>query len=109
MWSHYASRHHGMCLGFDFADDYAKEVSYTADRIMAQRGETFDILMDEDLMASLLFTKYEHWAYEEEVRAFIDLDHQTAEDGVYYYSFSENLRLREVILGPLCVLPIDRV
>lgn len=109
MWSHYASRHHGICLGFDFANRHAKKVSYTADRVMAQKGDTGDIFLDEDLMASLLFTKYEHWAYEEEVRAFVDLDYRTVEDGIYYYIFSEDLVLREVILGPLCALPIGRV
>ena len=109
MWSHYAHRHHGMCLGFDFADKYAKEVTYSADRIMAEKGDTDDILANEELMASLLFTKYKHWAYEEEVRAYVDLDPKTREDGIYYYTFSDDLRLREVILGPLCALPIERV
>lgn len=109
MWSHYASRHHGICLGFDFADNFAKKITYSADRIMAKKGNNGDILADENLMASLLFTKYEHWSYEEEIRAYVDLDPDTQEDGIYYFEFSDDLKLREVILGPLCAIPVERV
>jgi hypothetical protein len=56
-----------------------------------------------------LTAKYQHWKYENEVRVFVQLDHGTVERGLYFYSFSEDLRLREVILGPLCELPLATV
>ncbi|MEE8387309.1 MAG: hypothetical protein V3R65_01935 [Acidiferrobacterales bacterium] len=40
---------------------------------------------------------------------FVKLDHGTLENGSYFYPFTENIKLREVILGPLCELPIDRI
>ena len=43
------------------------------------------------------------------MRLFVQLDHDTVESGKYFYSFSENLVLREIILGPRCELPIDGI
>ena len=36
-------------------------------------------------------------------------DHHTVESGKYFYSFSEDLMLCEVILGPRCELPIEGI
>lgn len=57
----------------------------------------------------LLRTKFFDWQYEDEMRLFVQLDHNTVESGKYFYPFSENLVLREVILGPRCELPIGGV
>ena len=43
------------------------------------------------------------------MRLFVQLDHSTKESGMYFYNFSKNLQLLEVILGPRCELPISRV
>jgi len=43
------------------------------------------------------------------MRLFVELDHDTVESGKYFYSFSKDLMLREVILGPRCELPIEGV
>jgi hypothetical protein len=65
--------------------------------------------LEEGFVRDLLHTKYLHWAYEGEVRTFVRLDHSTIENGSYFHSFESGLALREVILGPLCELPIERV
>jgi hypothetical protein len=39
----------------------------------------------------------------------LQLDEGTLEDGSYFYPFSNDLALREVILGPLCSLPVDPI
>jgi hypothetical protein len=56
-----------------------------------------------------LSTKFEHWVYENEVRVFVQLDHATAEHGLFFYEFSEDLVLEEVILGPLCEISLESV
>jgi len=61
------------------------------------------------LMKKLLLTKFYDWKYENEMRLFVELGHSTIESGKYFYPFSENLILREVILGPRCELPIEGI
>ena len=63
----------------------------------------------EEMMNKLLSTKFFDWKYEDEMRLFVQLDHDTVESGKYFYSFSENLILREIILGPKCELPIEGI
>jgi len=57
----------------------------------------------------LLCTKYAHWEYEEEVRVFVKLDEAIAEGTLYFWPFSNDLTLGEVILGPLCEYRINDV
>ena len=66
-------------------------------------------MLTEEVMKKLLLTKFYDWQYENEVRLFVELDHDTIESGKYFYSFSNDLILREVILGPHCELPIEGV
>ncbi len=91
-------------------DRFAQEVEYSSERILSKFNRDPAVAdLDEELVQALLRTKYEHWAYEEEVRVFLDLDKQSAEGASYFYEFSTDLVLREVILGPLCVIPVQRV
>lgn len=110
LWSHYASKHRGVCLGFDVATGFLQDVQYTKDRLPLKFVEgNPDKGLDEGFVRALLYTKFEHWAYEEEVRTFVTLDHSTIENGSYFYAFDDTLALREVVLGPMCELPIERV
>ena len=63
----------------------------------------------EKLMEKLIRRKFIDWKYEDEMRLFVGLDHDTVESGKYFLPFSEDLRLREVILGPQCEVPIEGV
>lgn len=110
LWSHYASKHRGMCLGFDVADKLLQDVQYTKDRMPVRfvDGDP-DKGIEGSFVQELLRTKYLHWKYEEEARAFVRLDHSAIENGSYFYPFDDALMLREVILGPMCELPIERV
>jgi hypothetical protein len=110
LWSHYAVKHRGMCLGFDLSEDLAEEVRYIPDRLPIlfidsdpQKG------LEESFVRDMLTTKFLHWQYEEEVRVFLRLDPATVEGTSYFYSFGEKLRLAELVLGPLCELPIQEV
>lgn len=48
-------------------------------------------------MQQILFTKYEHWAYEQEIRVWALL--QNEENGLHYLEFDDKLKLVEVIMG----------
>jgi Protein of unknown function (DUF2971) len=110
LWSHYASKHRGMCLGFDVADKLLEDIRYTKDRLSIPVAKNkAEVQLDESFVRDLLRTKFEHWGYEEEVRAFVRLGHSTVESGSYFYPFDGAIALKEVILGPMCELPIDRI
>jgi hypothetical protein len=94
LWSHYAEKHRGMCLGFDVEEQILKPVTYVGER------PNFEMPPTLENMKQLLFTKFEDWQYEEELRGWLSLD--TREDGHYFYPFDKKVKLCEVIAGPLC-------
>jgi hypothetical protein len=85
-WGHYADKHKGLCLGFDVPDHRLSKVDYVEERL-AHNGK-----IDESLMLKFLATKFSHWRYEEEYRAFLSLDEEI--DGLYYADFSDDLILK---------------
>jgi hypothetical protein len=109
MWSHYASKHGGICLGFDVSDKFIERVRYSKHRIPIVWGNEALGQVAESFMRSLLFTKSYDWSYEFEFRAYLQLDEATVEHGLYYYPFDNNLVLREIIRGPLCEMPAARL
>jgi hypothetical protein len=110
MWGHYAEKHTGMCLGFDIPDRLLARVIY-AKRLLKMEHDpnSREPKPTEKFMDKLLRTKFSDWKYEDEMRLFVELDHGTVESGKYFYSFSEDLMLCEIILGPLCELPIEGI
>jgi hypothetical protein len=110
LWSHYASKHRGICLGFHLSDQLAKGVRYTKDRLPIRFADNDPSKgLEESFVLELLTTKYQHWEYEDEVRVLLSLDHEECEAGSYFKQFDNHLRLAEVILGPHCDLPIARI
>lgn len=110
IWGHYADRHTGMALGFDVADHLAKPVVYARrplkigiDPKTGKPNLTFDVV------ERLLRTKFHDWKYEDELRLFVNLDHETVESGLYFIHFDVSLVLREIVLGPRCELPVGRI
>lgn len=110
MWGHYAEKHTGMCLGFDVPDKLLAPVIY-AKRLLKMEidPKTRKPKPTERVVNQLLRTKFYDWKYEDEMRLFVELDHDTVESEKYFYSFSGDLMLREIILGPRCELPIEGV
>jgi hypothetical protein len=90
-WSHYAQQHKGMCLGFEVADHLPHQVSYVSSRFNWPQS------LDDNFTGKLLGTKFAHWSYEDEYRLFTSLI--SPEAGLYYYNFSLELDLRQVIVG----------
>jgi hypothetical protein len=110
LWSHYADKHRGICLGFDVPDHLLAPVIYTDKPMKIARDEKSNRpQLTEEFMNGLLRTKFIDWKYEDELRLFVQLDHKTAESGLYFFSFSRDFSLQEVILGPRCDLPIKNI
>jgi hypothetical protein len=111
LWSHYASKHEGICLGFDLKrGSELQEVQYEDKRrqIKIDTGEDAQSI-SADIQYLLLRTKYIGWGYEQELRRFIDLSKTKQEKGLYFLPFDEDLRLREIILGQRSNLSLDDV
>jgi hypothetical protein len=90
-WAHYADKHRGICLGFDVPESKLAQVRYVSSRL-DQPTE-----IDEAFVEALLVTKFDHWRYEDEVRLFVSLD--DPENELYFFSFSDQLSLQQVIVG----------
>jgi len=114
LWAHYADCHAGMCLGFRVhkrvdvhRTRYVKR-KRTID-VEGLKRKLLDVTSQEDrlrlgsakssrqLMERILSTKFAHWRYEREMRAFVSLNQK---DGDHYFcDFDKNFRLERVIVG----------
>ena len=105
MWSHYADRHKGLCLGFDVPDDtdIFRRVSYTSKRIISEIDKLQWAADAPDpafnYIKQLLFTKFSHWKYEQEVRGYKTLEEKDPISRLFFANFSDELKLREIIVG----------
>lgn len=108
LWSHYADKHRGICLGFDIRDDYAHEIAYQGERLQEIEKEFLEG-ESEILGRRLLTTKFEHWRYEDEVRMILKLEHTVCEREFYFMPFGEALRLREIVAGVRCNIALDEL
>jgi len=110
LWSHYADKHRGICLGFEVDDKYLTPVNYAKERIQIRfKNSDPEQGLELDFVNEMLRTKYKHWVYEQETRIFLDLNEGTKENGLFFCSFSDELQLNEVILGPYCETPIEEI
>lgn len=100
LWSHYGDKHRGMALGFDVSEGHLLPVRYQPQRT------AFPAAVVPDLVDQFLGTKYASWAYERERRIVVELakaERETMEDrDLFFEKFGSEVRLREVIVGPLC-------
>jgi hypothetical protein len=98
-WSHYADRHRGICLGFDVIGDPRKfgKVEYREDKLKTPKHP------DEAFVWRCLSTKAKCWSYENEWRAFINLNDATwsevAGRMLYFANFGSELKLCDVLIG----------
>lgn len=92
LWAHYADKHRGFCLGFDVTDEKLGHVSYVNSRFPKPENPK-----NESFVEKLLYTKFAHWSYEDEYRLYVALNDQ--ENGLYFVSFSDELILKQVIVG----------
>ena len=105
LWAHYADSQKGLCIGFDVPEEHIFEMQYLNERVkretIAEKLAKTDVTTND---VRELFAKSTHWAYEEEFRIWYDLNtlKHEKESGLYFSTFSENLKPVEVIVGPAC-------
>lgn len=99
LWSHYADRHCGLCLGFDVPDDLLMSVTYTTKRTASDKLFSHDRSIKEIEIKRLLITKFSYWRYEDEVRCFVSLTDKNPDNGHYFFEFSNELNLTQVLVG----------
>jgi len=110
LWSHYAARHRGICLGFNIPRNLLEKVNYEDARLRAELGKDANpTKLPDDLQQALRCTKYRRWEYECEYRQFVPLDSTSQEGRLHFVPFGPNLELAEVILGTECVLSLETV
>ncbi len=101
MWSHYAQKHQGICLGFDVNKNMFEPVEYVGSKLQWPDS------IDEEFIRKLIFTKFSHWQYENEWRACVDL--QESENNLYFEYFSDELLLKEIIVGCNSIITRDEI
>lgn len=103
LWSHYASKHSGICLGFDLQRHRATNVEYVETRLPVPIGPDGSVTnFGDQLKHRLLCTKSSDWESEEEIRLLLDIVEIEEEGKLRFYKFNADLSLKEVILGPSC-------
>ncbi|MGO4524768.1 DUF2971 domain-containing protein [Microvirga sp. 2MCAF35] len=110
-WAHYADRHRGLCLGFDIPDERLDSVRYSAmltepsDALLRKAGDD-----RWEHFKQIISTKYIHWQYENEVRVYVDLrGEKPDEEDRHFTDFSDEIALREVIVGHRSTLARDEL
>lgn len=93
LWSHYADKHRGICLGFDLLDGWVQHVEYRGTRLEEDFATGLVKASKEDIGIKLLKTKFEHWRYEEEVRFIVKLKDIVNEGPNYFLPFCNALQL----------------
>lgn len=100
LWSHYADKHRGICLGFEVPSNCLLEIRYAANRLPRTiSAELKAGGLDQDDMKEILGTKFKSWEYEEESRVFLRLEDRDPDRGLYFKEFGNEFTLMEVILG----------
>ena len=103
LWSHYGAKHHGICLGFDLLRSRVEKVKYADKRLREKLPDDKDPdYIPSDIRDQLARTKSRDWQYEQELRVLVNLSDASRQGNLYFWPFSQDLRLAEVILGPRC-------
>lgn len=92
MWSHYADKHKGVCVGFNFAslknrvinDQQLQHIAvrYSSTPPLSLISEPLDDHAVSMFALDVLHTKSIHWAYEQEYRFYIQTQEPVSDDGV---------------------------
>jgi hypothetical protein len=103
LWSHYGDKHAGVCLGFDVQNTLLKDVQYSSSlKSIETEIKINPAQINTELLFELLFWKFQDWAYEQETRILVRLDECDKDGALYFYPFSDDLVLKEIIVGSRC-------
>jgi hypothetical protein len=99
LWSHYAEKHNGICLGFDVIKSELHEVNYSPTRIALKLEDEVATGLDDATAMAVTLTKFSDWSYEHEWRLIVPLAETVQEGSLHFQEFGPNLRLKRVIVG----------
>lgn len=99
LWAHYADNHTGIALGFEIPEGGLIEVKYVSTEIRTKFELTHDPNDNERKLLDLARIKYWGWKYEKEHRLLVPLKDCKQENGLYFISFGNNLKIRNIVLG----------
>jgi hypothetical protein len=100
MWGHYADCNKGIVLGFEmiYSRFAIKQVTYPQERTRISLDPLS--ITASDYIEAVGFIKYTGWSYEKEHRFFVNLDDCVRIEDDYFLAFGNDLRLKQVIIGP---------
>lgn len=106
LWSHYADKHKGMCMGFEVDEEDWVEVDYVDERptLQTYNRQSITSLRLSDIN-NLMKTKGRDWEYEAEFRKFIKLGEPDLRTGLYFHPFSDEMKLVSVHVGERSTVP----
>lgn len=101
MWSHYASKHTGVCIGFEFPTEPLPKDFIVFPVLYKDNVQPFDVYANPyRIILHWITTKSHHWKYEEEVRAVIKSNSKKLlHDGTNYYYEIEKDWIKEIVFG----------
>jgi hypothetical protein len=118
LWSHYADKHRGLCLGFETGPKvevlnltYVDTVQQLSTGGFERLAETRNLPGSQtpearrkakEPLIRVLSTKFKKWEYENEARLIVSMEVEEA--GLWFQPFGDELRLCEVIAGTRCPL-----
>ena len=94
LWSHYADKHRGLCLGFDVGAGDVQDVTY-----LDERRKLPESIRTTARPGPLFASKGKEWAYEAECRRIVELANARPEGELHFWPFGDDLVLREVVAG----------
>jgi hypothetical protein len=117
LWSHYAAKHAGICVGFDVSTVVemkcpcyvaSRQEVDTGLRVLLDAAARVHELRPADVEAcmkvveSMLLTKFAAWRYEDEVRLFVVLKQEQKLGDLYFAELDDHIQPSTVILGARC-------
>ena len=116
MWSHYASKHKGICIGINFDDQFIKsminkKVKYVSLDEKPIVPYLFLYKIDDEkqrkILRKVIFTKTTNWKYEDEFRFLSEKDYckqekrvtEEGKDCIYYYKQLKIDTIKEIYIG----------
>jgi hypothetical protein len=86
-----------LCLGFEISSRFLKPVSYIENLLQLDLRQINSGDQANAIMDKILWSKYVHWKYEDEVRLWVGLSE--SEGGLYFKPFDADIQLVEILGG----------
>jgi hypothetical protein len=111
LWSHYANRHKGAAIEFEIKDEIAHPIKYRKNRyrLKSNMSEIQNRGFEKKDIEGIWLTKYQDWAYEEEVRVILEKKECIKENGFLFKNLDSEIELKGLILGALCQVTTNTI